>query len=376
MFNINFGLKALNGGGKLGQEQVVLPENAGIDLFKLWESLLEERKAIITVTLLVVVVGGLLAGLLPRVYQSSAYFLPPQSKQIQEINKLNLQFTQMTHFSIDSVFNRFKENLSSRYLFQKLFDKQKLARLYMRAASDLPISKNDSRYVKAFESFLKDIHVNKPKKSEYKSGISIVLSLPVSDLEVTDLLREHIANVMSYTVNQLYSEVNLEKQAYIERIQQQIDSARKVQLDIRLDRIAQLVEAIQIAKALKIAEPVSAGPQVKIQGVQNTGLPLYLLGYKLLEAEKKTLLARKSDDPFIGKLRGMQEQLSLLNSIAIDKSLISVVRVDQSPLLGLKVSPKVLLIMIMSILMGLILGVLIALVRQSFKNRKQVIDDK
>lgn len=57
-----------------------------IDLFELWNNLWEQKILVIAVTVLITVLGGLVAFTMTPVYQSTAYFLPPQKQDVQVIN--------------------------------------------------------------------------------------------------------------------------------------------------------------------------------------------------------------------------------------------------------------------------------------------------
>src|SRR5690606_1200660 len=92
--------------------------------------------------------------------------------------------------------------------------------------------------------------------------------------------------------------------------------ALRTQLKTRREnRIAQLGEAIRIADALGIRKPTTPSAlgqeQRSAQGntvrteVNNQQIPLYFMGTEALEAERKTLQQRKSDDftePRIGEI--------------------------------------------------------------------------
>lgn len=113
------------------------------------------------------------------------------------------------------------------------------------------------------------------------------------------------------------------------------------------------------------------GAKASIQGVSNQGLPLYYLGYRLLEAERKALDERRSNDPFINGLRDLQEKVSLLTSYNISIEDFATVRLDQAASVGEKIKPKKSLILAVAGVLGLMLGVFVALIKIAVAKRKE-----
>jgi len=80
------------------------------------------------------------------------------------------------------------------------------------------------------------------------------------------------------------------------------------------------------------------------------------------------LKSRKNDDAFIPKLRPLQERLIVLDGIQmnLNKDKVFAARVDQKAVVPNKpIKPKKSLIIILSLLLGLMLGVLVAFVRNA-----------
>lgn len=180
----------------------------------------------------------------------------------------------------------------------------------------------------------------------------------------------------------------------------------------RLNRIARLDEAIRIAESLGIRKPTtptalgdagreSAGNVFRAE-VSSQQIPLYFMGTEALEAERNVLLQRRSDDftePRIAKIAKelqlleknrqieilksrQQEDLFLaglakykekearLKAMAPDLSSLKLVRIDQVAVQPDKpVEPKKLLVVAVATMLGLMLGVFIALVRWMLHKR-------
>ena len=178
----------------------------------------------------------------------------------------------------------------------------------------------------------------------------------------------------------------------------------------RADRITQLNEAIGIARALGIKKPITPSSlgesgvgnasSVMRTEINNQQTPLYFLGTEALEAEREALVKRKSDDFTESRIAQIAKELQLLQSnrqieilnnrenedlflanvdslraeearlrnLNIDMGQVRLVTIDKQALEPMSASkPKKTLIVIVGILVGLVLGVIMVLVRNSMR---------
>lgn len=181
----------------------------------------------------------------------------------------------------------------------------------------------------------------------------------------------------------------------------------------RLSRITQLDEAIRIAKELGIKKPTtpSAMDQVKASGSGNTirtevfnqQFPLYFMGAEALEAERtvlrqrrsddhtepriakiqkelqllehnreiETLKARQDDDLFLKQLEALRTEEARLKGLSIDMKGVQLVVVDQPAITPQDpIKPKKVLVLVLGLVLGGMLGVFIALIRNLIGKRK------
>lgn len=154
---------------------------------------------------------------------------------------------------------------------------------------------------------------------------------------------------------------NIEK-----RLQEGIIGKRSLAKRNRLDRIEALKEALIIAKELKVVDLTKLQSFANMQG--EIMLPLYLLGEAAIQSELSVLKSRKNDDPFIPGLRDIQEQLIVLDSISIDEDKVAVIRLDQSAIVpNVPINPKKALIIGLFFMLGLMLGMCVAFVRNAVR---------
>lgn len=174
----------------------------------------------------------------------------------------------------------------------------------------------------------------------------------------------------------------------------------------RADRIAELSEAIQIAASLGIKRPTTpsalggseggAAVNVLRTEVNNQATPLYFMGSDALEAEKKALQRRVSDDfaePRIAQLNKelqllrsnrevqvlerrqdednflkdtevMNKEMVRLKSLGIDLARLRLAVVDRQAVEpAAPIKPKKLLIVMLGLLLGAVAGILIVSIR-------------
>jgi len=189
-------------------------------------------------------------------------------------------------------------------------------------------------------------------------------------------------------------------------LQDELKALRK-QLKTRRDnRVAQLDEAVRIAKALGFSKPttpsslgegerVAQGNVIRTE-VNNQQIPLYFMGSEALEAERNALLQRRSDDftepriaqiakelqllannrqievlnkrenedLFLKDLAIWREEATRLRNLNVDVSSLKLVSIDQVALEPLRpIKPKKALILALGLVLGGMLGLFITLLR-------------
>ncbi|HAN67957.1 MAG TPA: hypothetical protein DD808_07465 [Halieaceae bacterium] len=185
---------------------------------------------------------------------------------------------------------------------------------------------------------------------------------------------------------------------------------------LRADKIAELEEALAVARSLDITEPATlqmlsrsanGRESVSVSADLSTGQgdPLYLRGSRMLEAELAVLEKRTADAHMVPELRDLQEQLDLLGQnrqieilqarenyealvedkdvlraeisqlrelLAADYSDTLLARVDQPAIARSQpIKPKKGLTLAVATVAGTMLGILIALVMAAVENRRR-----
>jgi len=157
-----------------------------------------------------------------------------------------------------------------------------------------------------------------------------------------------------------------------DNLQTQIDDSKASARKEREDRIAQLREALAVAKSIGLEKPplISASLTPEVSAAMGGSLT-YMRGSEALEAEIANLEARSSDDPFIQGLRPQQEKVAFYRNLKIDPSVVKVYQqdgtVDQP---DRPIKPRKSLIVVLSLVLGLGAGCLVAIARDLWARRR------
>ncbi len=256
--------------------------------------------------------------------------------------------------------------------------------------------------VKDFTSF-----VVESEKNEIEANLKTLIANRIDKIE-----KELKSSEAAYEANTSSSIAMLLEKDKIKKqtLQDELKALRQQLQTRKQNRIKELDEAISIAKQLGITKPSTPsslgdsgnareGNSIRTE-VNNRQIPLYFMGQLALEAERSTLLSRRSDDFTEPRIDDIQKELSLLNSnrevdalnarenkefflkgfedsqgnltrlknLKIDFDQFELVRIDKpaseprSP-----VKPKKALIVGLGLFIGLFVGIALALARRVFR---------
>lgn len=338
-----------------------------IDLFELWENIWRQRVLVVVITALVTLVGAGYAFLATPIYKSETYLLPPLSQDLQQLQVNVEDFAQASSseddvevginidVGADKVFERVVQNLRSWSYRRAFYQAHDLAAYFSENSSEQATTRS-------FENnFNEKLVLSAPDKDESNRYI---LSFEMADQQqVAKWLNEYVSYVLTQTKSELITDVESNIQQRKTEIEMMISSMRNIAAKKRQDRIAELEEALALAKS------------IGLENIQQSQSPVpekeYLRGTKAIEAEIAVLTARKFDDPFIEGIRDLQRYYDYLSSIQIDPEAIQVARVDQAANIPQNpIKPNKKLILVLSLLLGGMLGVFVALIRSAIKNRR------
>ncbi|AZE72851.1 regulator of O-antigen component of lipopolysaccharide chain length [Pseudomonas synxantha] len=418
-----------------------LPPSAAsdeIDLFELFHAIWRQKKLVIGCTLLAGVLGAGYAFLAPKTYEVSSVLRPAAINELDALNRSEVYKLPPADalLKVGAQLDSYEARLG----FFK--DHEELFKAFKKPGQSLEQS---------FEEFNRNsvnLILPDPKKSDSLSNyIRLELQYP-ADVDGVAILngfvdyaiaaeRQQVGADLKVIVNNRLTELkgkidaarsnyDTDKESKIaklleadrlKRAQLQDElSALRLQMKMeRTNRLAELAEAISIAKSMGIRTPTTpssmadatrSSGQVMRTEVNNQKIPLYFMGTEALEAERAALQQRTSDDftnpriaeigkelqllesnrevevlrkrgnedIFLQDVEPLRAEVARLRSLNIDMSNLKLVTIDrraQEPLSPIK--PKKPLVIALSLVGGLLLGLMIALIRYFIRSRSQAL---
>lgn len=326
-------------------------QNDEIDLVELARTLWSQRVLIGLVTAVVFLCAAAYAYLAKPVYQVSASVLPPQISDIAEYNIGRSQVAGLQPYTVDDVYGVFVQSLNSEALRAAFFDQvyqPALGSEASRAVFDKGFKAKDLRSGKWMVSFE---HGDPDKAAEWLNHLVVMAASRAKDIMQQDIAGE------------IY--------VHTQALERRIDVLRQTAAQRRADRIALLEEALRVAESAGL-EDVQATLWQTFTGTDTVAgyAPLYLLGAQSIRAELAVLRKRQSDDPFIPELRSLQEHLAFLKGVDVNPENVSVFTFDSPAVVPATPSkPKKTLILALGLVLGCMLGVFVALVRNMVSQR-------
>ena len=328
--------------------------------------LLRRKKLILGVASAVFVAGLLYVFTAKQVYEVESILLPPSFENIQELNVLN-----SNNVNSNDIFDSFIRNINSRKLRKEFFDKFKILEILSDGSSQVMDTEGANDF---FEDFSKAIKVRSDKKSSFTS---VALESEYKE-RLGGWLDSFIAMANQETINQLVIDLQANIDSKTQSLKINISSKRSIYKQRREDELGRLQEAFQIAKSLGIRDYNNTSSMLS----KNNNLSIYMNdtkrymeGTKILQAEINALKNRKSDDIHIKGLRDLQEQLTRLETIKVDKNKIQTVIVDKKAIVNVElIRPKRILIVMLSLILGGMLGIFVVFIMEFISNFKKQSD--
>ncbi|NWD26113.1 chain-length determining protein [Pseudomonas yamanorum] len=410
-----------------------------IDLFEVFQGIWRQKKVVLGCTILAGVLGVGYAFLAPQEYQVSSVLRPAAINELDALNR-----SEVYKLPPADALNKVGAQLDSYE-----------ARLgFFKTHEDLfkAVQKPGQSLEQSFEEFNRDsinLSLPDPKKADSLSNyIRLELQYP-RDIDGVAILNGFVDYAIDSERAQVGADLKVIVNNRLNELKGKIDAARsnyetdkeskiaklleadrlkraqledelvalRLQMKIeRTDRLAELAEAISIAKSMGIKTPTtpssmadasrSGSNQVMRTEVNNQKIPLYFLGTEALEAERTALQARTNDDftnsriaeigkelqmlqvnrevevlkkrgnedIFLQDVEPLRAEVARLRGLNIDMSSLKLVTIDrraQEPLSPIK--PKKTLVIVLSLVAGLMVGVLIALGRHFILTRREAV---
>jgi chain length determinant protein (polysaccharide antigen chain regulator) len=340
-----------------------------INLVEIGQVLIQNWRLIFWVTLAVTLAALTYAFSAPSIYKADIFLLPPLEKNVQGLNRLELNIQE---HSPESVYNLFVRNLHSRSLRRRLFEEQNLV--------EHLAPNNDSSTQDIFEKFNKALTISrnlrKPGQEEF-----ITVSVETGDaLLSAEVLNSFIRLVNAETSSALIQGVEEKLNSQKQFLQNKIANKDKLVQQYREDRLQMLDKAAFVIERGRVKgsyadmnRPTSPIVEV-LNPTQEPGKSRYELEEQRIDIReiKELLFDLSKLQEQLFDLRQLQERLALLELIKFDRNAMTAVTIDQwaiSP--EEQVKPKRLLIVSISFVVGLIISVCLAFFLNALKQQRE-----
>ncbi|MGX9380330.1 LPS O-antigen chain length determinant protein WzzB [Pseudomonas sp. JQ36] len=339
-----------------------------IDVLEIFRMLFSQKLLILSVTGLFVLVAVLYANLSVPVFEAKVYVLPPKQSQIVSFNIGRDKNSELVPFSGKDVYDVFLRNLQSESLKRAFFEDT-----YLHSLSEAEKKQSPDMLYLTFSSRLKISPPGKDLVDRYTVAFQGYDPKQAADWAAGYINRAGVVATQEVIQNALR-----EAQGKARNLDQQMDMHRERARKTREDSIVQLREALKISEAIGLEKPliISGNLSADLSGSMEGPL-IYMRGAKALRAEIENLEAREADDPFIEDLRKLEASSDLLKGLNIPEQDVAVYREDgEIQLPESPIKPKKVFIYAVGALLGLALGVLLALFRGFVTREKPVGQDK
>ncbi|NYT84325.1 LPS O-antigen chain length determinant protein WzzB [Pollutimonas harenae] len=351
-----------------GQHRNATAPSDEIDLRELLCTLWKAKWLIVATTLVVAGAAAAYTFLSPPIYETRLQTLPPTPSGLASYNManqlsgpaisgvgINGSDNAVAAITPDDAYNTFLRNLNSVTLRQQFFTK-----IYLPAhpGSDTPASQD-----RLWKRFNKELNIKLPQQKDDDELMTLALQ-GEDPATIADWANRYVQAAITISQKELLETLSSAIQLRLQSTQDQIATLRKVAETTRQDSIARLKEALTLAESIGLSTPPDTGNLI----TSYTGATTYLRGSKALRAELKLLEQRQSDDPYIEELPNLLKKQSLLQKIDLAPQHVAVATIDQAATVPQEpIKPRKMLILALGIILGGMLGIFTALIRQMFK---------
>lgn len=334
-----------------------------VDLLEILTALWQQKLLIVATTIVVTLLAALYAFLSTPEYESKYYVSPPTVNDVANLNYGRSRGSDLKPFTVEDVYKVFLRGLQSESLRRSFFEQ-----VY------LPSLKDDAVQVPhriLYDRFSRSVTIAMVDKDEMGRWS---LALQDSSAENSKIWVAQYVNLAGEAAKQELIHNAVKESSILRRnLGLQIDMLRESGKKLRQDSISQLREALAVARASGLQNSVvfTGAGRSELAG-NMAGGSAYLRGSKALEAELKNLESRESDDPFTPGLRKLQKEHDFYKGLEAGTYDIAVFRQDgvlDDPVAPVK--PKKALILILGVVVGGLLGSIIALIRSFILKRRK-----
>ncbi|MCV9919504.1 Wzz/FepE/Etk N-terminal domain-containing protein [Pseudomonas sp. BT-42-2] len=325
-----------------------------IDLFELVEGLWKQKVLIILTTVIVTAAAVAYALLATPIYEAKVFVQPPSQNDVAQLNYGRGGDSGLSMLGVKDVYEIYLRHLQSESLRREFFRSIYLPSL----PEDERKGSQDVLYGR-FENVLAVSVAAKDTPSRF-----VVRANGPDPQQAAEWVVRYVEMAGQRGVREVIKDVKADATIKANNLEQRISAARESARKQREDQIAQLTEALRVAKSIGLEKPpiISNNLSREVSAGMDGALT-YMRGSKAIEAEINNLRTRGSDDPFVHNLRQQEEAAAFYRGLDIGQGVVQVFRQDGAIELPDKpIKPRRLIIVLLGSLAGGVLGVGLALI--------------
>lgn len=317
------------------------PDADEVDLFKLFQSIWQERIFIVIFTAVVTALALICVLAATPIYQVQSIIKPAPTKDLDELNGAGIyklspsEALVQVGASLESYETRLGYFKANQELFAPLLSPNKSVEQNFERINRayIKILKTDAKKAEVFADYV-GIQFQYPKGMDgakitngfVEHAVNLEKQRIAASLEVVinnqlERLRRKISNARAGYEASKESEIAQLTEKDVLKKAQLLDELAALREELKVqrqNRIMQLDEAIAIAKSLGIKKPAtlsSLANETRASGsvirteVNNQQNPLYFMGTDALSAERAALMARENEDLFLAELAENRKEL-------------------------------------------------------------------
>ena len=398
------------------------PASDEIDLFELAHGLWKHRVLVVTCAAIATILGIGYAMFAPQVYQASSVLRPVELNELDALNrsevyplspadalsKVALQLdsydTRLGFFNANAtLFETYQRPGQSQARSFDAFDRSLVSQVlpdpknstapgtYVRLEMQYPQGGGGVAILNGFVDY-----AIARQRERVAADVKVIVNNRLAELgRKIDAARENYENEKSTKIARLLESDAIKRG----QLQDELGALREEMAKERSHRLAQLAEAIAIARSVGITRPTTPsamGGASQVTEMSQQTVPLFFMGTQVLEAERAVLQQRSSDDVtnervaeinrklrllevnrevdalktrgnedmFLQDVEWLRTETTRLRALNLDMGGLQLAAIDrpaQEPLAPIK--PRKAFVVALSLLTGLMLGVLVAMVR-------------
>ena len=358
-----------------------------IDLFDLWDDIVEEKLWVFVGFFACVVLASIYLLKATEIFQTQVVIKPASANSVVELNAPQFSFEVFAgegrtpviktiySKSVDEAFSDARSALLSkeyrRNFYEAYIDEIKSVKgAYNEGLTE---AQNFAAFDKLFSS-----KVSGSKDVETYVQISFELS---DAKKAADLLNAYTDYSLAAKLGDVKETIDSKVAAQVGKLEYDAKQLREQYKGEQTRRNLMLKEAYEIAKAVGQTQPLFSKSEI----VGTYEPPLYMFGTNALKAEEKAIKNRDGlakalpygEDHFIDKLPELLFKIDQLKSLEVDYSKVNLAVIDESAIVPIgAIKPKKLLIVALACVAGVFVGLMMALLMAAFHRHKEKIKSK